>query len=179
MDLYATLILEKDGNGYIAKLATPLKLKPGHKTKIALCQISYRNDNDQFHNLIKDAFFAVAIPRYTKAINETRDDKVTINFVRGSLEPGEYTPSVLCRDLNNELTSKLPSDFKPEQCRFIFSPSSRRFEVSLDGQAEGVPPDMRTTLILYWPLSWYLGFSPSKERRSFVFVSKVLHLCIK
>ena len=134
---------------YVAKLMTPLKLGVNHKAKVALCDIYFINDTPQFLNA-RVSIFDIAIPKYTK------DKNGEVDFVRCKIENAEYTGESLCQALNEEILSKTSSEFQPRQCQFLYNKWLDRVELRIDGHS-AVPDDSKVCLVVYWPLSYYLG----------------------
>ena len=151
-DFYATFFLEKNGSEYLMKPRVPITLGSLHNAKVALCDVYYQNDNQQFFNIEKSGV-EIAIPRYTTAKkNETRASDEVVNFQSCQLEMGEHTPETLCDQLNNEIKSKFPSEYSVEQCRFRYNKSIDRIELSLDGALRGVDKKDYVTLLIYYPM---------------------------
>ena len=171
-DSYVTSILEKKGDTYITKLLNPIRLGVGHNAKIALCDLQYCHDNSQFKNAPNSTVF-IAIPRLTKAPkNETRGKTYEVKFISCRPENAEYTPQSLIDALNVEFKAKLPSKFRPDQCQFIYNQNVDRTELTLDGPGAGVEAQDQVTLIVYHPLSRYLGFTNSTQASAtYCFVS--------
>ena len=187
IDQYMILSLARVSDEYHVKLLSPLKLKPGHKAKIALCECTFKNDNEQFYNIERNSGVEVAIPRYTTSVKketrddtqskddkETRDDKITVEFESCHLEQGEYSPQTLCDALNANIKSKFPSEFQEDQCKILWNETINKVELRLDGNVRGIAPDLRVTLIIYPPMSQYLGFSGLDQPRSYCFVSIII-----
>ena len=98
---------------------------------------------------------------------------LSVVFTRAQLENGEYNLENLCSSLNSELQSKMPSSFYPSQCQFIYNSVIDRAEIRIDGNSSLAPED-RWTLVVYHPLSAYLGLTDRTDRRAtFAFVSKI------
>ena len=168
IDTYATLTLQKDKDDYVARLRTPLSLGINHNARVALCDIYYaRRENDGFDNA-SISVLDIFIPKYTYQEDGTPDG------IRCQLENAQYSAASLCRALNNEIAAKMPSEYNKNKCFFWFNTQLNRVELRIDG-TDSVPQDERATIIVYHPLSFYLGLTDDPERRiSFSFVSNNL-----
>ena len=189
-DFYVTLDCEWVGDVYKCKLIKPINIAPGVKLYVAMCTIAYKHDFREFQNL-PEAKFEIAMPRYsgTKnnvdttpqtdisaksdiSPNDEPESRSSLTFIRCSLENGEYSPQKLCKALNTEIKNKFPSSFQQGQCEFQFNECVQRVELRIDGSDNISPPD-RVTLIVYYPLSYKLGFTLQQSyRATFCFVSK-------
>ena len=194
-DFYLTVLLEhKKEDLYCAKLLCPIEMKPGEKVQVALCDISYEGSSTEFQNG-EDAIFDIAIPKYcsTSMFGGVGDDNgnnwneeslysngwkngpyqsTDITFIRSRLENCEYTGATLCESMNREIKSKLPAAFEMDQCRFMLNESSNKIELRIDGSSN-IPPRDRVTLVIYSPLSYYLGLIDYiSPRATFCFVSR-------
>ena len=174
-DVYMSLKLKRNSKKeYVAELVTPLVLGSGHAAKVSLCDVQYLNDNDQFNNA-KVAIFDFAWPRYCTETDANGNQEV--KFTRCQIEKTEYTPATLCNAINQEILSKMHSSFNLRMCEHLYNPQCNRVEVRIDGRDY---PNVKTdpldlcTLILYWPLTLYLGFTndPSNRGETVVLVSK-------
>ena len=84
-------------------------------------------------------------------------------FVFCEIENGEYDPESLCQSLNKELQNKMPSIFRPNSCKFIWNANIARVEISIDGSTS-LDPDSRATLLVYYPLTFYLGLTKLRQK---------------
>ena len=201
-DFYVTTTLDHiDQDIYKTKLLSPIEIRPGESVFAALCNISYMSEYNSFQNL-SNAAIDIAIPRFCKEEDEIRPPRSVISeaapglelgrdllqavnldqelsqfstsklkFIRCRLENGEYSGETLCDALNSEIQSKMPSAFDPNQCRFIYNNIIDRIELRIDGSPIIAAED-RCTLVVYAPLSHYMGFTSTVDRQSsFCFVS--------
>ena len=167
-DFYATMLLEKQENEYVGKFLTPLEFKVGHIPSLALCDFCFEDNSARFNNA-KVSVFDIAIPKYTN------DASGKTQFKRCQLENGEYDGAQLCESINAEIKNKLPSTFKKDKCYLALNERINKVELRIDGSSN-VPEKERVTLIIYYPLSYYLGFTIKKERsETFTFVSIILN----
>ena len=190
------------GELYKAKLGAPIDIRPGEEIQVALCNISYSNSRSAFWNapvsvfeiynekmckdfgpsvtpiLRDDGAEAIDVDDLSSRTSPPSLEEVdkmspfsNVVFIRGWLENGEYSLESLCSSLNSEIQSKMPSTFRKDQCCFIYNPVIDRAEIRIDGN-KSIPPEDRFTLVVYSPLSAYLGLIDRVDRRAtFAFVS--------
>ena len=208
-DFYMTLNLEKREitQDYCVNLTSPLKINSGEKVSVSLCELSYVNESKTFYNTER-AVIDVALPSLTgrqksstskplfhspmelDSEDPSFDDpqspltppdppsKPDPKFIKCQLENSENDGSSLCEALNTELSHKLPSSFRKRQIFFKFNELINRVELSLDG-SEMTKEDDRATLVIYYPLSLYLGLTKTEARnQTFCFVSNSMKLII-
>ena len=165
INTYATLTLEKESHHeYVGNFRSPMNLGVNHNARVALCDLYYSYNSEKFDNAAV-SIFDIYIPCYTN----TPDGKPA--SIRCELENARYTPKTLCQSINNEIISKMPSDYNHNKCKFTYNSILNRVELRLDGK-HPVPASERTTLVIYHPLSYYLGWTNRPDKRiTFVFVS--------
>ena len=57
----------------------------------------------------------------------------------------------------------MPSIFRPNSCKFIWNANIARVEISIDGSTS-LDPDSRATLLVYYPLTFYLGLTKLQQK---------------
>ena len=166
IDQYMSLSLTKDPNSsdLLVRLINPVPVNHAKDLYVALCSLNYEYEGSSLHNCSR-AIFAFAGFKYAGVLpnpspglwlSGTRTKKM----ISCEIENAEHSPSSLVSALNRELVCKLPSTFPSGACNFIYNPDINRVELTFDG-SDVLPEDDRVTLVVYWPLSRYLGLTQS------------------
>ena len=171
IDQYITLVLKKDPktSDFVTQLLSPIYVNYSKNLYVALCSINYEYVSAASLQNCQKAIFGFASIKYT-GVKEPNPglwapgqwsatrEKV---FVNCELESAEHSAQSLVSALNRELQSKLPSFFPSDACKFLYNPDIDRVEITVDG-SNVVPENDKCSLVLYYPLSRYLGYTQSK-----------------
>ena len=161
-----------------AKLILPLGIEQRNDIFVALTYMVYHHSTRRYDN-IQLAIFDFGMPKLTTVQVPDPDPGPDpepdpgpgpgpgfyktvpkVEMVRCQIERAEHDGESLCNSLNVELKAKLPSQFRGDECKFIWNKDIARAEITIDG-SPSISPESRATLILYWPLTYYLGFTRS------------------
>ena len=181
-----------DKTEFTIQLPVPLVLPVYGHLLMGLSKFEYIDDTSEQNT--ERAIFYLAIPKYcpkkSKPPLPTNSSQPgpsprpissdSIEWIRSYVEYNNtcYTPSTYAKSLNKEIASKLPTEVDKNKCKIWYNPIVNRFEVKIDGD-EPTPPELRATLILFSPLSRYLGFTESAApNASFTFVSRGTGPCV-
>ena len=165
-----------------ANLILPLSIQQRNDIFVALTYMVYEHSTRLYDN-VKLAIFDFGMPKLTTVqVPDPNPDPdpgpdpgpgfrfrnelcpgvyktvPKVEMIRCQLENAEHDGKSLCNALNEELKHKLSSQFDPDSCKFIWNKDIARAEISIDG-SESIPADSRATLILFYPLSFHLGFT--------------------
>ena len=150
----------------IVKLINPFPVNRRDDLYVSLVYMTYRDESSAYYNA-PESVFEFLMPKCTRPKATKTDEKSPFatpeaQFVYCTIENAEYNPETLCQSLNKELQNKMPSLFRPNNCKFIWNANIARVEISIDGSLS-LDPDSRATLTLYNNLAYFLGFTNLRQ----------------